>query len=124
MLDSPLPALYILPQKLSFGLNAPIKRKTAEDLKVLMQDEVHYGTGRTAFRRLRRKKEFKIFFLGAKTGTINDRTGTYKYDWLAAYALSPERTKGICISVVGVIGEKLGVRSSKLARAIINYHFT
>ena len=105
-------------------LNAPINRKTAEDLKVLMQDAVVYGTGRTAFRKLHRKKEFKNFSLGAKTGTINDRTDTYKYDWLAAYALTPDRTKGICISVVSVHGEKLGVRSSELARAIINYHFT
>ena len=104
-------------------LNAAVSSQTAADLKALMQDAVRYGTSRKAFRRLRRKRLFKKFELGAKTGTINDKTDRFKYDWLAAYALAPDGTRGICIGILGVHGKILGTRSTELGRAIINYYF-
>ncbi len=105
-------------------LNSPVSSKTAADLKVLMQDAVRYGTSRKALRKLRRKRLFKKFELGAKTGTINDKMDQFKYDWLVAYALAPDGTKGICIGILGVHGKILGTRSTELGRAIINYYFS
>jgi peptidoglycan glycosyltransferase len=105
-------------------LSSPISRKTAEELKVLMEDAALYGTASKAFRRLRRVKRFSDFDLGAKTGTINDKGDHVKYDWIIAYALTPDRAKGICISVVSVHGKRLGIRSTELARAIISYYFS
>jgi len=105
-------------------LNSPVSSKTAAGLKILMQDAVRYGTSRKAFRRLRRKKVFKKFELGAKTGTINDKTDQFKYDWLTAFALAPDGINGICIGILGVHGKILGVRSTEFARAIISYYFS
>ena len=104
-------------------MTLPISRKTAEDLKVLMRDTVFYGTCRKSFQALRRKKVFKNVELGAKTGTINDIKDQFKYDWLTAYALPRNGTKAICIAVLGVHGEKLGIKANELGRYIINYHF-
>jgi len=101
-----------------------VSRETARDLKVLMQDATSYGTSRAAFRKLRRKKRFKNFDLGAKTGTINDRTDQFKYDWMTAFAISPGRAGGICVSVLGVHGKILGTRSTEMARAIVDYYFS
>ena len=105
-------------------LATPISRGTAESMKVLMRDTVRYGTCRRSFRKIQRKKAFKNVDLGAKTGTINDRTDQYKYDWLAAYALQENNAKAICIAVLGVHGEKLGIRANELGRYIINYYMT
>lgn len=105
-------------------LASPITAKTARDLKILMRDTVVYGTCRKSYRQLRRKKVFKNVELGAKTGTINDETDQFKYDWFTAYALPPDRNKGICIAILGVHGKKLGIRSKDLARYIINHHIT
>jgi cell division protein FtsI/penicillin-binding protein 2 len=105
-------------------LPPPISKKTSEELKVLMQESVIYGTSRTAFRKLRRNGKFKHLDLGAKTGTINDKMDRFKYDWITTYALTPDGANGICISVLGVHGKKLGVRSVELARAIISYYFS
>jgi peptidoglycan glycosyltransferase len=105
-------------------LATPINRGTAEDMKVLMRDTIRYGTCRKSFRKVQRKKAFKDVDLGAKTGTINDKTDRYKYDWLAAYALQKNSAKAICIAVLGVHGEKLGIRASELGRYIINYYIT
>ena len=104
-------------------LNSAVSSQTAADLKALMQDAVRYGTSRKAFRRLRRKRVFKKFELGAKTGTINDKMDRFKYDWLTAYAVSSDGTRGICIGILGVHGKILGTRSTELGRAIINYYF-
>ena len=93
-------------------------------MKILMRDTVISGTCRRAFRPLRRKKAFKKIDLGAKTGTINDKLGRYKYDWITAYALPNNGDGGICLSILAVHGEKLGIRASEIARYIINHYYT
>jgi len=103
-------------------LASPVSKGTAENLKVLMRDTVLYGTCRKPFRLLRRKKAFKDVELGGKTGTINDKIDRFKYDWLAAYAIPRNNDKAICIAVLSVHGEKLGVRANELGRHIINYY--
>jgi len=105
-------------------MGSSISKETAQDLKILMRETVTHGTCRKSFRRLRRKKTFKDVELGAKTGTINDRTDQFKYDWLTAYVLPPNGRKGICIAVLGVHGKRLGIRAGKLARIIINHYLS
>ena len=106
------------------AMKTTVNRQTAQDLKLIMQDAVRYGTGRTAFRKLRRKKRFKKFDLGAKTGTINDREDRFKYDWVTAFATSPDGAGSICVSVLGVHGKILGTRSAEMTRAIVDYYFS
>ena len=105
-------------------LTSPVSRRVAKDLKTLMRDTVLSGTCRKSFRPLRRKRALKNVEFGAKTGTINDEKDRFKYDWLAAYAIPKNGEKAICISVLSIHGEKLGIRSSELARYIINYYLT
>jgi len=104
-------------------LYSPINSQTAKTLKVLMQDTVRYGTSRTAFKVLRRKKSLKTMNLGAKTGTINDKLDRFKYDWIAAFAVDSQKSDGICVAILAVHGKLLGTRATELARAIIQYLF-
>lgn len=96
----------------------------ARDLKALMRETVVHGTCRKAFRPLRGKGKLKHVDLGAKTGSINDSEDRFRYDWTVAYALPSESGKALCISVLGVHGEKLGIRSHDIARQIIQYYLT
>jgi penicillin-binding protein A len=105
-------------------LRNPIRSQTAQDLKVLMEESVRNGTSRKAMWRLRQKKIFKNFEMGAKTGTINDKTGQFRYDWLTIYALAPDGTNGISVGVLGVHDKILGTRSAEMARAIIDFYFS
>ncbi len=102
-------------------LGTPIKPTTARKLQILMEDTVRYGTSRKSFWRMRRKKMFRSIDIGAKTGTINDRSERYKYDWITAYAMPRDGTSGISLAVLEVHGKILGTRSREIARAIINY---
>jgi cell division protein FtsI/penicillin-binding protein 2 len=104
-------------------LGRPIEEDTAKQLKTLMKETVVYGTCRKAFLPLRRKKLFKDIELGAKTGTINDRDDHYKYDWVTAYALPRDESRGICVTILAIHGKKLGIRAADLARDIIRRHF-
>ena len=101
-----------------------IEDDTARQLKMLMVDTASHGTCHKAFLPLRRKRLFRDIELGAKTGTINDQHDQYKYDWVTAYALPKQRDKEICITVLAIHGEKLGIRAADMARYIINHHFT
>ena len=105
-------------------LGSPISSGTAKDLKLLMRDTILNGTCRKSFRTLRRSKAFRDVELGAKTGTINDKLDRFKYDWLTVYALPRDGTKRICMAVLSVHGEKLGIRASELGRHIIKYYIT
>jgi peptidoglycan glycosyltransferase len=105
-------------------LAATLSRGTAQDLKVLMRDTVEYGTCRESFRKFKRKKVFRGIDLGAKTGTINDMTDRFKYDWVTAFALPPKGAKPICIAVLIVHGKNLGIRANELSGYIINYYLT
>ncbi len=106
------------------GLSTPITKQTAMQLRVLMERTVKYGTCRTAFSPLMKKKRFQDIDLGAKTGTMNDLQDQYKYDWIMAYAIPKKGNKKICIAVLAVHGKKLGVRAKDLARYILAYHFS
>ncbi|RLC31714.1 MAG: hypothetical protein DRH37_02450 [Deltaproteobacteria bacterium] len=98
--------------------------RTAQNLKILMRDTVIRGTCRKSFLPLRRKRVFKNIELGAKTGTINDVSDRFKYDWLIAYALQGKRKRAICVAVLSVHSEKLGIRANELGRYIIGYYYT
>jgi cell division protein FtsI/penicillin-binding protein 2 len=102
----------------------PIRESTADDLKTLMADTVISGTCRKAFRPLRRKKRFLDIAMGAKTGTINDKLDQFKYDWLTAYAIPPNKGAGIAVTILAVHGKKLGIRAANLARYVISEHFS
>ncbi len=104
-------------------LGRPIEEDTAKKLKILMKETVTHGTCRKAFLPLRRKKRFKEIELGAKTGTINDPDDQYKYDWVTAYALPKDESRGICVTILAIHGKKLGIRAADLARDIIRRHF-
>jgi len=114
----------ILYQAEETPLASPIDKETACRLQDLMSGSVREGTCRRAFRPLQSNKKFKDFDFGAKSGTINDPTGQYKFDWIAAYVLPGDRNEGLIVTVLAVHGEKLGIRAGDIVRMIINEHFS
>lgn len=105
-------------------LGRAVEEETARQLKILMKETVLNGTCRKAFFPLRRKKSFQDIEIGAKTGTINDSQDLLKYDWVTVYALPEEIERGICVTVLAIHGEILGVRASEMARHIIQRYYT
>ncbi len=105
-------------------LAVPITEETARIMRTLMQDTIDHGTCRSAFRTLRTRKAFQEMDMGAKTGTINDREGRYKLDWLSAYFLPHDDRPPVSLTVLAIHGEKLGIRAKNLARYIIEHWYS
>ncbi len=114
----------VLYQNSESQMGISITPETAKGLRILMKDTVLHGTCRNAFRRERRRKAYKGVELGAKTGTINDRSDEFKYDWLTAYVIPPDGREGVCIAVLGIHGKMLGIRANRLGRSIIRYYLS
>jgi cell division protein FtsI/penicillin-binding protein 2 len=102
----------------------PVTEDTARKMKILMEETVATGTCRSAFRKHLRKSEFRDLELGAKTGSINDPSDQYRVDWVSAYAIPDSGEEdAICLSVLAVHGERLGIRSKDIARRLVENYF-
>jgi cell division protein FtsI/penicillin-binding protein 2 len=105
-------------------LASPVSGETARKMKVLMDETVVTGTARTAFSKYLRRNGFKDLELGAKTGSINDPSDQRRVDWVTAYAIPDSgEDESICISVLAVHGERLGIRAKDIARHVVENYF-
>ncbi|RJR42326.1 MAG: hypothetical protein C4576_16250 [Desulfobacteraceae bacterium] len=105
-------------------LATPVSGETARKMKVLMDETVVTGTARTAFSKHLRRNAFRDLELGAKTGSINDPSDQRRVDWVTAYAIPDSgEDEAICISVLAVHGEKMGIRAKDIARHVVENYF-
>lgn len=98
--------------------------QTAEDLRTLFMATITQGTARGAFRRsqyLLSKLE-----IGGKTGSITGGDPHGKRDWFVSYAksLDDKTDKGISICVMIVNQKKWYIKSSLLAKNIMEYYYS
>lgn len=108
-----------------YKIDRVFSKKTADDMKELMELTVERGTARSAFRRLKRRKQFRDMKIGGKTGTITGGIPYGKRDWFVSYALPSEKDdKGISVCVMIVNVEKWYIKSTNLAKNIIQHYYT
>lgn len=97
---------------------------TARQMQDLMGLTVKIGTARGSFRRLNRRLK-KHLIIGGKTGSITGGLPYGKRDWFTSFAM-PKNTslgKGISIAVMNINVNKWYVKSSYLAKNIIEFYF-
>lgn len=109
-----------------------LSKDSAEEIAYLMERTIKKGTARGAFRRLKRKLK-RSLDLGGKTGTITGGVPFGKRDWFVAYAVPKVKTEnsdknivedhGISLCVMMVNKKKWYVKSSYLARRVIEYYY-
>jgi cell division protein FtsI/penicillin-binding protein 2 len=107
---------------------APEKRaislETSKEMQDMMAMTIDGGTARRSFRKM--NNGFRdILEIGGKTGSITGGTPFGKRDWFAAYAIPRDKTqgKGISISVMNVNVKRWHVKSSMLAKSMIEYYY-
>ncbi|MBP5296260.1 MAG: hypothetical protein J6Y94_02890 [Bacteriovoracaceae bacterium] len=93
-------------------------------LKKMMQETVDRGTARGSFRQMASMIKDQ-FIIGGKTGSITGGLPAGRHDWFTAFVIPRDARfgKGISISVLNVNVEKWRVRSTYLAKSIIEYYF-
>ncbi len=98
--------------------------RTAEDLRTLFMATITQGTARASFRRS--KYLLDKLEIGGKTGSLTGGEPFGKRDWFVSYAKSLEdkNDKGISICVMIVNQRKWYVKSSLVAKNIMEYYYS
>ena len=101
-----------------------ISQETAERMQSMMELAVSKGTARSAFRKAKSKR-LKSYSIGGKTGTLTGGIPFGKRDWFISYAMPKSGDdKGISVCVMIVNLKKWYVKSSVLAKNIIEYYYS
>lgn len=115
-------------EKITWENNLRKKRvlnsEVAKELQELMRAAVKNGTARALTRGVKYKIRKKLR-IGGKTGTITGGLPYGKRDWLTIYAAPTNgaQGKGISVAVMNVNVKKWYVKSTFLAKKIINYYY-
>jgi cell division protein FtsI/penicillin-binding protein 2 len=101
-----------------------ITPETSKEMQQMMGMTIDGGTARRSFKKMNNGYKDNLE-IGGKTGSITGGTPYGKRDWFAAYALPRDKTKGkgISISVMNVNVKKWHVKSSMLAKNVIEYYY-
>lgn len=98
--------------------------ETAKEMQEMMGMTIDGGTARKSFRKMNNGYK-NALDIGGKTGSITGGKPFGKRDWFSAYAIprDQERGKGISISVMNVNVKRWHVKSTMLAKNIIEYYY-
>ncbi len=110
--------------KPKFEIERILRKSSAQSIQKMMKRTVTRGTARSAFRpwKIKRIKDIEI---GGKTGTITGGLPHGKRDWFVSYAVpQEEQDKGISVCVMIVNVKKWYVKSTVLAKKIIEHYYT
>ncbi len=110
--------------KPKYVLRRVISEDSASEIKDMMQLTVKRGTARGAFRPWKLKK-IKNIEIGGKTGSITGGVPYGKRDWFISYAKpkNDASDKGISVCVMIVNVKKWYIKSTYLAKKIIQYYY-
>jgi peptidoglycan glycosyltransferase len=98
--------------------------RTSEDLRTMFMATVTQGTARASFRRS--KYLLDKLEIGGKTGSLTGGEPYGKRDWFVSYAKSNEdkNDKGISICIMIVNQKKWYVKSSLIAKNIMEFYYS
>jgi cell division protein FtsI/penicillin-binding protein 2 len=97
--------------------------KAAQILAQMMETTVLSGTGRRAFRSLKRDRLFSDLRIGGKTGSISNRANDARFDWFAGFAEDKEAANPLAVAVLVAHEEYIGIRAGEYARMAIASYF-
>lgn len=98
--------------------------ETTKEMQEMMGMTIDGGTARKSFGKMNTGYK-NALEIGGKTGSITGGKPFGKRDWFSAYAIprDHERGKGISISVMNVNVKRWHVKSTMLAKNIIEYYY-
>jgi len=100
-----------------------ITPKTAETMMQIMQKTITTGTARKSFRNASKDPVLSKLIMGGKTGSLNNREHTIRYDWFTGFGKEKNGGKKIAIAIVVGHGEYIGTKSSAYGNMILKQYF-
>jgi cell division protein FtsI/penicillin-binding protein 2 len=104
-------------------IDRAIEPATTRIMRELMESTVRSGTARKQFRRIKRDKVLSKLTFGGKTGSINNRNNTARYDWFVGYAAQKSGDQQLAVCVMVAHEEYIGTRATAYARLAFKRYF-
>ena len=105
-------------------IDQAISPETSHVIQDLMETTVRSGTARRQFRRAKGDKTLSELTFGGKTGSINNRNNTARYDWFVGYAAQKEGPHQLAVCVMVAHEEYIGTRATTYARLAFKKYFS
>ncbi len=109
--------LYVYDQP---AVSPAMDAATADKLKKLMIQTVESGSARKPFRGFHRG-DYADVVVGGKTGSLTGNDPQGRYDWFVGFAERGERR--LAFAALCINKEKWYVKSGRLARELVEFHF-
>jgi len=95
----------------------------SEKMGSLMEATIRSGTASHIFRGYRRDRVLSKLHIGGKTGSIDNKDGSARFDWFVGFAEEINGEQKIVISAVVAHEKYIGVRAAEYARMAIKQYF-
>ncbi len=100
-----------------------ITPKTAETMMQIMQKTITTGTAKKSFRNASKDPVLSKLIMGGKTGSLNNREHTIKYDWFTGFGKEKNGDRKIAMAIVVGHGAYIGTKSSAYGNMILKQYF-
>ena len=97
--------------------------KAAEVLIRLMETTVRSGTGRKAFRNVRRDRVLSKLDIGGKTGSIDNLSHDARFDWFVGFANAKKGSGRLVVAALVAHEEFIGRRAAQYAKIAMTRYF-
>ncbi|MEA1922450.1 MAG: penicillin-binding transpeptidase domain-containing protein [Pseudomonadota bacterium] len=93
--------------------------KACAELVKMMQATVKYGTAKKSFQHLRKRRSFRNWEIGGKTGSLDMPDSDRRCEWFAGFAKDRKSDRQVAVSLVLVHGEKRTISSGYIAAEML-----
>ena len=104
-------------------INQAITPTASNVLNRLMAATIRSGTCKKAFRGYRKDKILSKLNIGGKTGSIDNKSHDFRYDWFVGFAEEKDGPEKIAVSVIVAHEKYIGLRASYYARIAMKKYF-
>ena len=96
-----------------------VDEKACAELVAMMQATVKYGTASKAFKHLKRKRIYRDWEVGGKTGSLDMPNCDRRCEWFAGFGRDLKKKREVAVALVLVHGEKRTISSSYIASELL-----
>lgn len=96
-----------------------VDKKACDGLVAMMKATVKYGTASKSFRHLKKRRSFRNWEVGGKTGSLDMPNSDRRCEWFAGFARYQKIDREVAVALVMVHGEKRTISSGYIAAELL-----
>ncbi len=96
-----------------------VDKKACAELVAMMRATVKYGTASKSFKHLKRKRSYRNWQVGGKTGSLDMPDSDCRCEWFAGFGRDLKSDRQVAVALVLVHGEKRTISSGYIAAELL-----